>query len=78
MKMGIGAGLSGINMACQLQRQLSVYDYVVYDRADELGGANEYRAPGMSTPHPGSRVRQPLDRGGSKRVLHVLAAHAWR
>jgi cation diffusion facilitator CzcD-associated flavoprotein CzcO len=35
----IGAGLSGINMACQLQRQLSVYDYVVYDRADELGGA---------------------------------------
>jgi NADH dehydrogenase FAD-containing subunit len=25
----IGAGLSGINMACQLQRQLSVYDITV-------------------------------------------------
>ncbi|KAJ5142496.1 uncharacterized protein N7515_001283 [Penicillium bovifimosum] len=35
----IGAGLSGIDMACQLQRQLCVSDYVVYDRAGELGGA---------------------------------------
>ncbi|KAJ5865198.1 uncharacterized protein N7529_007114 [Penicillium soppii] len=35
----IGAGLSGIDMACQLQRQLCVSDYVIYDRARELGGA---------------------------------------
>lgn len=35
----IGAGLSGIDMACQLQRQLHVSDYVIYDRARELGGA---------------------------------------
>ncbi|KAJ5766713.1 uncharacterized protein N7511_004329 [Penicillium nucicola] len=35
----IGAGLSGIDMACQLQRQLHVNDYVIYDRARELGGA---------------------------------------
>lgn len=34
----IGAGLSGIDMACQLQRQLHVRDYVIYDRAQELGG----------------------------------------
>lgn len=35
----IGAGLSGINMACQLQRQLNVSDFVIYDRASEMGGA---------------------------------------
>ncbi|KAJ6118897.1 hypothetical protein N7471_013517 [Penicillium samsonianum] len=35
----VGAGLSGIDMACQLQRQLCVSDYVIYDRARELGGA---------------------------------------
>lgn len=35
----IGAGLSGINMACQLQRQLQVTSFVIYDRAAELGGA---------------------------------------
>lgn len=35
----IGAGFSGINMGCQLQRQLGVTDYVIYDRARELGGA---------------------------------------
>lgn len=35
----IGAGLSGINLACQLQRKLGVSDYIIYDRAQELGGA---------------------------------------
>jgi cation diffusion facilitator CzcD-associated flavoprotein CzcO len=35
----IGAGLSGINMACQLQRQLNVSDFIIYDRGSELGGA---------------------------------------
>lgn len=35
----IGAGFSGVNMACQLQRQLGVTDYVIYERAQELGGA---------------------------------------
>lgn len=35
----IGAGISGIDMACQLQRQLNVSDFVIYDRASELGGA---------------------------------------
>lgn len=35
----IGAGLSGVNMACQLQRQLGITDFVIYDRAQELGGA---------------------------------------
>jgi cation diffusion facilitator CzcD-associated flavoprotein CzcO len=35
----IGAGLSGIDIACQLQRQLRVSDYMIYDRARELGGA---------------------------------------
>ncbi|KAK4944410.1 hypothetical protein LTR66_014502, partial [Elasticomyces elasticus] len=51
----IGAGLSGINMACQLQRQLCVSDYVIYDRARELGGAwaaNKY--PGCSVDIPGA------------------------
>lgn len=32
----IGAGLSGIDTVCQLQRQLRVSDYVIYDRAREL------------------------------------------
>lgn len=35
----IGAGLSGVNMACQLQRQLNVSNFVIYDRATEIGGA---------------------------------------
>ncbi|KAJ5751408.1 uncharacterized protein N7511_008373 [Penicillium nucicola] len=51
----IGAGLSGINMACQLQRQLRISDYVIYDRARELGGAwaaNKY--PGCSVDIPGA------------------------
>ncbi|KAJ5593484.1 hypothetical protein N7537_010388 [Penicillium hordei] len=51
----IGAGLSGIDMACQLQRQLRVSDYVIYDRAQELGGAwaaNKY--PGCSVDIPGA------------------------
>ncbi|KAJ5898761.1 hypothetical protein N7495_003505 [Penicillium taxi] len=49
----IGAGLSGINMACQLQRQLKVNDFVLYDRASELGGAwaaNKYPGCGVDIP----------------------------
>ncbi len=34
----IGAGFSGINIACQLQRKLGVTDYVIYDRASDFGG----------------------------------------
>ncbi|KAH8178654.1 flavin-binding monooxygenase-like domain-containing protein [Sarocladium implicatum] len=49
----IGAGISGINMACQLQRQLGVHDYVIYERAQELGGAwaaNQYPGCGVDIP----------------------------
>jgi cation diffusion facilitator CzcD-associated flavoprotein CzcO len=35
----IGAGFSGINLACQLQRKLGFTEYVIYDRAPDLGGA---------------------------------------
>jgi cation diffusion facilitator CzcD-associated flavoprotein CzcO len=34
----IGAGFSGINLACQLQRKLGFTDYVMYDRAPTFGG----------------------------------------
>ena len=34
----IGAGFSGINLACQLQRKLNFTDYVIYDRGYEFGG----------------------------------------
>ncbi|KAJ5643588.1 uncharacterized protein N7484_006095 [Penicillium longicatenatum] len=49
----IGAGLSGINMACQLERKLGVTDYVIYDRAPEIGGAwaaNKYPGCGVDIP----------------------------
>ncbi|KAJ5151595.1 hypothetical protein N7492_009890 [Penicillium capsulatum] len=49
----IGAGLSGINMACQLQRQLNVSNFVLYDRASEMGGAwaaNKYPGCGVDIP----------------------------
>jgi cation diffusion facilitator CzcD-associated flavoprotein CzcO len=34
----IGAGFSGINLACQLRRKLNFTDYVIYDRAPDFGG----------------------------------------
>lgn len=34
----IGAGFSGINLACQLRRKLGFTDYVIYDRAPSFGG----------------------------------------
>lgn len=34
----IGAGISGLAMACQLKRQLNCKDLVIYDRAPGLGG----------------------------------------
>jgi cation diffusion facilitator CzcD-associated flavoprotein CzcO len=35
----IGAGFSGINAACQLQRKLCTTDYVIYEREPGFGGA---------------------------------------
>ena len=35
----IGAGLSGINMACQLQRQIGQVNYIIIERSSEIGGA---------------------------------------
>ena len=35
----IGAGISGVNMACQLEKELKVSNYTIYDRASEIGGA---------------------------------------
>lgn len=34
----IGAGFSGLIVACQLQRKLHLDDYAVYDRAPDFGG----------------------------------------
>lgn len=49
----IGAGFSGINLACQLQRKLNFTDYVIYDRAADFGGtwsANKYPGCGVDIP----------------------------
>ena len=54
----IGAGLSGIDMACQLQRQLNVTDYMIYDRAAELGGA--WAANKCRPPHSCTSLDPPL------------------
>ncbi len=35
----IGAGFSGINMACQLQRKFRTTDYIIYERESGFGGA---------------------------------------
>lgn len=50
----IGAGLSGINIACQLQRKLGVTDYVIYDRAADYGGT--WFANRCETRHINSRL----------------------
>lgn len=34
----IGGGMSGIAMACQLNRKLGFTDYIIYDRAEGIGG----------------------------------------
>lgn len=34
----IGAGFSGVAMACQLQRKLGCNDYAIYDRSPSPGG----------------------------------------
>lgn len=50
----IGAGFSGLTMACQLQRKLKHFDYVLYDRGSDMGGtwwANKCTRP------PGPRVQ---------------------
>ncbi|RDW70957.1 hypothetical protein BP6252_07520 [Coleophoma cylindrospora] len=49
----IGAGFSGIGLACQLQRKLGYTDYVIYDRASDYGGAwsaNKYPGCGVDIP----------------------------
>ncbi|KAL4967879.1 flavin-containing monooxygenase [Aspergillus stella-maris] len=49
----IGAGFSGLTMACQLQDKLKEYDYTVYERSRETGGtwsANKY--PGCAVDIP--------------------------
>ena len=34
----IGAGFSGLTMACQLQDKFGELDYTIYERAKEVGG----------------------------------------
>jgi cation diffusion facilitator CzcD-associated flavoprotein CzcO len=34
----IGAGFSGLNMSCQLERVFSFHDYCIYDRLNGIGG----------------------------------------
>ncbi|PVH67664.1 FAD/NAD(P)-binding domain-containing protein [Cadophora sp. DSE1049] len=49
----IGAGFSGINLACQLQRKLNFTDYVIYDRGYDFGGtwsSNKYPGCGVDIP----------------------------
>ncbi|KAJ5364366.1 uncharacterized protein N7496_010079 [Penicillium cataractarum] len=49
----IGAGFSGLAMACQLQRKLNCDDYTIYDRSSAPGGAwwaNKY--PGCAVDIP--------------------------
>ncbi|KAH8646864.1 hypothetical protein BX600DRAFT_420747 [Xylariales sp. PMI_506] len=49
----IGAGFSGINVACQLQRKLGVTDFIIYERASDFGGAwfaNQYPGCGVDIP----------------------------
>ncbi|KAJ5537043.1 hypothetical protein N7513_010229 [Penicillium frequentans] len=51
--MIIGAGFSGLAMACQLQRKLKCDDYVIYERSSAPGGAwwaNKY--PGCAVDIP--------------------------
>ncbi|KAJ5682801.1 hypothetical protein N7462_005966 [Penicillium macrosclerotiorum] len=51
--MIIGAGFSGLTMACQLQLKLNCYDYIIYDRYAAPGGtwwANKY--PGCAVDIP--------------------------
>lgn len=55
----IGGGLSGVGMGCQLQRQLQLTDYVIYDRAAELGGAwaaNKCIFSRVSVPHIATKL----------------------
>lgn len=73
----IGAGLSGINMACQLQRQLSVYDYVVYDRADELGGAWAANTCNTLLLPPRSSGWRTLDPGCGVDIPGALYSFSW-
>lgn len=49
----IGAGFSGVTMACNLQMQLHLTDYCVYDRNSEIGGVwytNKYPGCGVDIP----------------------------
>ncbi|RDH24878.1 monooxygenase [Aspergillus niger ATCC 13496] len=49
----IGAGMSGLAMACQLKKQLCCEDFVIYDRAPSFGGTwyfNKYLGCGVDIP----------------------------
>ncbi|PYH75266.1 flavin-containing monooxygenase [Aspergillus vadensis CBS 113365] len=49
----VGAGFSGLAMACQLKRELKCDDFVIYDRDDGFGGtwlANKYPGCGVDIP----------------------------
>ncbi|KJK62990.1 TrkA [Aspergillus parasiticus SU-1] len=51
----IGAGFSGLVVACQLKQQLNCDDFVIYDRAATLGGTwavNTYPGCGVDIPAP--------------------------
>ncbi|PLN82607.1 FAD/NAD(P)-binding domain-containing protein [Aspergillus taichungensis] len=49
----IGAGFSGLAMACQLKQQLNCDDFIIYDRVPKLGGtwySNTYPGCGVDIP----------------------------
>jgi phytoene dehydrogenase-like protein len=53
----LGAGLAGLGMAAQLQRQLNEHDFEIYEKLDDVGGTwaqNKY--PNLSCDMP-SEVR---------------------
>lgn len=53
----LGAGLAGLGMAAQLQRQLDEHDFEIYEKLDDIGGTwaqNTY--PNLSCDVP-SEVR---------------------
>ncbi|KAE8370350.1 hypothetical protein BDV27DRAFT_170056 [Aspergillus caelatus] len=51
----VGAGFSGLVVACHLKQQLNCDDFIIYDRAARLGGtwfANTYPGCGVDIPAP--------------------------
>lgn len=74
----IGAGFSGVDMACQLQRQLGLTNYVIYDRASTLGGAwAANRCKCFYVPHPSYKYWQRADPGCGVDIPAALYSLAW-